>query len=58
MFDRVNIEDAIDPAKKLLTQLSLTPVLSNPFYHLIMFMMMMTMMTMPVMTMTITMILQ
>ena len=40
MFDRVDIKDAVDPAKKLLTQLGLTPVLTDSFNHLIMMMIM------------------
>ena len=38
MLDRVDIKDAVNPAKKFLTQLGLTPVLTNPFNHLVMMM--------------------
>ena len=38
MLDRVDIKDAVNPAKKLLAQLGLTPVLTNPFNHLVMMM--------------------
>ena len=38
MLNRVDIKDAINPAKKFLTQLGLTPVLTNPFNHLVMMM--------------------
>ena len=35
MLDRVNIKNAVNPSKKLLTKMGLTPVLPNPFHHLI-----------------------
>ena len=34
MLNRVDIKDAVNPSQKILAQLGLTPVLSNPFNHL------------------------
>ena len=34
MLDRVDIKDAVNPPQKILAQLGLTPVLSDPFNHL------------------------
>ena len=35
MLDRVNIKDAVNSSKKLLAKMGLTPLLPNPFNHLI-----------------------
>ena len=35
MLNRVDIKDAVNPSQKILAQLGLTPVLSNPFNHLL-----------------------